>query len=224
MTRSWARCAHSAARVEAACGWCTRSAQTPGSYSEVRPRLLLHTAHSVCVLTRLPRAGNVTCEICKRPAWRLSEEALREAAAKRAAEAARRRASPLAVPGAQARRADPMLFMGGLEVFDAQHAARVRLVLADVSVLLAIIFTLLYEAAARQAGWNSSRHILNLFIALVVAALLVSVFRARFAQAFRWFHSRLGTSILTLTTLIALVAFVANFGVGWSPFSAGDDG
>jgi hypothetical protein len=123
-------------------------------------------------LTRTPtharlacaRAGSGICEVCKTQAWELSLAALREAAAKRAAAAAAAGGRPggaILPPGAER-------LVSLQERWEATENARVRLLLADVAILLGLFFSVVSGAVARKMGYPASG--LSLFVSFIGSA------------------------------------------------------
>jgi hypothetical protein len=102
------------------------------------------------------------CEVCRLQAWALSLEALRAERAKRAADAARASGGVLALPPGAAHTA---LLQAR---WDATESARVRLMLADVAVLLGLLLSVLSGAVAR--AMHLPPHGLNLFVSFIASA------------------------------------------------------
>ena len=158
------------------------------------------------------------CEICHQQAWELSLAALREAAAKRAAAAA---AAAAVQPTAEQRRQQRMR-----EGWDYTESARVRLLLADVAILLGLALSALSDAVLRQT--QTSPHGANVFIAFVCAALCVAAARDTLAWRLRWFTTRVGLGVITIVVSLSLLGYVynnlwggVNFGVGAAPNTSG---
>ena len=147
-----------------------------------------------------PFAGSGVCEICHQQAWELSLAALREAAAKRAAAAA---AANAVQPTQEQRRQQRLR-----ESWDYTESARVRLLLADVAILLGLALSALSDAVLRQT--QTSPHGANVFIAFVCAALIVAAGRDMLAWRLRWFTTRIGLGVVTVVVSLSLLGYVYN--------------
>ncbi len=106
--------------------------------------------------------GSGICEVCKAQAWELSLAALREAAAKRAAAAAAAGASGAILPPGAER------LMSLQARWEATEGARVRLLLADVAILLGLFFSVVSAAVAHRMGYPTSG--LSLFVSFIGSA------------------------------------------------------
>ena len=203
--------------ARAAFASCTRAAQTSGSPSGVRGHPTL-TAPPTLFHSRLgvPFTGSQVCEICRSgPAWQPSAAAL-QTAARRAAAA--RVANPLYVPGTGAQAADPVLFSGGsagpnMHTLDPQHAARLRLMLSDICVLLALLLLLCLETLVHRLHFHNVSTILLLFVSFCASAVFVSVARWRLLAWLKWADSRLGAAVLTMGTIVLAIFFLTRQGL-----------
>lgn len=164
----------------------------------------------------VPFTGSQVCEICRSgPAWQPSAAAL-QTAARRAAAA--RVANPLYVPGTGAQAADPVLFSGGsagpnMHTLDPQHAARLRLMLSDICVLLALLLLLCLETLVHRLHFHNASTILLLFVSFCASAVFVSVARWRLLAWLKWADSRLGAAVLTMGTIVLAIFFLTRQGL-----------
>jgi hypothetical protein len=153
-----------------------------------------------------------------------------QTAARRAA-AGRRVANPLYLPTAQT--ADPVLFSGGtgMHLLEPEHAARLRLMLSDLCVLLALLLTFCLETLVHRLQLHNVSTILLLFVSFCASAVFVTAARSRIISSLRWADealigppglrlffrlrpdSRIGAAVLTMGTLVLAIFFLTRQGM-----------
>ena len=100
-----------------------------------------------------------------------------------------------------------------MHLLDPQHAARLRLMLSDLCVLLALLLMVCLETLVNHLHVHDVSTILLLFVSFCASAVFVSVARWKIIVAFKWADSRIGAAVLTMGTLVLAIFFLTRQGL-----------